>query len=248
MYYYVPFVTSSTERCTSFVITINKSTIFNFSSGVTKRSRPNIAKPRTLAAIFMGNILLSAVLTGILFLTFLFLLFIGLRKRRRKPVYVSLLLLLLSLGAGAWTGYLFASKAYNKIKNVKLDNPFNPRTGSEIYVALFGAPQQNCVQVINKRDQVVPRLDCCIWLEFSTCPYELKRIIAQESYKSSVIAVSDTAAYIPDYSPRPEWFKPAEFGDSIIMLRHYNPDNPNRDQILLFSKDSTHAFYCDMAD
>lgn len=196
----------------------------------------------------MSNILLGAVLTGLLFLTFLFLLFTGLKKRRRKSIYVSLLLLLLALGAGAWTGYLFASKTYDKVKNVKLDNPFDARTGSEIYKALFGAPQQNCVQVINKKDQVVPRLDCCIWLEFSTCPAELKRIISEEPYKMSVVAVSDTAAYIPDYSPRPEWFRPTVMGDSIFMLWHYNPDNPNRNQILLFSRDSTHAFYCDMAD
>jgi integrase/recombinase XerD len=33
-----------------------------------------------------------------------------------------------------------------------------------------------------------------------------------------------------------------------VESKHYNPDNPNRDQILLLSKDSTHAFYCDMAD
>jgi hypothetical protein len=154
----------------------------------------------------------------------------------------------LLLEAGFWTGYIFAGKAYNKVKNVKLDNPFKARTGNEIYTALFGPPEQNCVEVINKMDQTVPRLDSCIWLEFKTCPSEVKRILARSHMKSQVLALADTSRYFPSYSPRPEWFEPAALGDSIILLRHYNPDNPNRDQILLFSKDSTHAFYCDMAD
>jgi hypothetical protein len=196
----------------------------------------------------MGNILLSTVLTGLLFLMFLFLFLTGLRKRRKKPIYISFVILLLTLGTGIWTSYLFATNTYNKVKSVKLDNPFKGRSGSEIYEALFGAPQQNCVQVINKKDQLVPRLDCCIWLEFKSCPTELRRIIAQGEYKKSVMAAKDTTSYIPNYSPRPEWFKPAILGDSIVILQHYNPENPNRDQILFISKDSTRAFYCDMSD
>lgn len=223
--------------------------MFLFKKGLIVNSYSNKnMRISTVGSDFMGNILLGAVLTGLLFLTFLFLLFTGLGKGRKTTIYTSLFLLLVTLGAGVWTGYLFASKAYNKMKNVELDNPFKARTGNEIYEALFGAPQQNCAQVINKRDQVVPRLDCCIWLEFATCPAELRRIIAQEPYKKSVVAATDTLSYIPNYSPRPEWFKPAVLGDSIVKLRHYNPYNPNCDRILLFSKDSTRAFYCDMAD
>jgi hypothetical protein len=196
----------------------------------------------------MGNILLSAVLAGLFFLSFVFLLFSGLRMRRKKFIYISLLLLLFTIGAGIWTGYLFASKAYTRIKNVKHQSPITERTGTEIYQALFGAPELNCVHILNKKDQMIPRLDCCIWLEFTTCPAELRRIIAQQPYKQSQISTADTLAYIPDYSPRPEWFNPALFGDSIIKLQVYNPGNPNRDRLLLFSKDSAHVFYCDMAD
>jgi hypothetical protein len=198
--------------------------------------------------IFMVNILLGSVLTGLLFLTFLYLLVAGLRKRRKRSVYVSVVFLCLTLGTGVFTSYLFVSKAYNKVKNVRVENPFKARTGNEIYTALFGVPEQNCVEVINKMDQIVPRLDCCIWLEFKTCPSEVQRIVAQEPYEKSVLGVADTSRYIPSYSPKPEWFNPAALGDSIILLQHYNPDNPNRDQILLLSKESTHAFYCDMAD
>jgi hypothetical protein len=192
----------------------------------------------------MGNIILGSVLPSVFFISFVYLLFSGLRKRR-KVIYISLLLLLFTIGAGIWTGYLFATKAYTRIKNVKL--PIRERSGNEIYNALFGSPEQTCVNVRNKKDQFIPRLDCCIWLEFTTCSAELRRIIAQQPYNQSLISTADTLA-IPDYSPRPEWFKPALLGDSIISLRNYKSDNPNRDQLLIFSKDSTHVFYCDMAD
>lgn len=150
--------------------------------------------------------------------------------------------------SGLWTGYLLANKTNHKIKNVKIDNPFNARSGYEIYTALFGIPAENCVDVINKMDQIVPRLDCCIWLEFKTCPKELKRIIALEAYQKRELLATDTTSYFPSYGPRPEWFKPNILDDSIIVMQKYNPENPNRDQILIFSKDSTYAFYCDMAD
>jgi hypothetical protein len=196
----------------------------------------------------MKEILLSLMVTGILFLVFLFLLILGIRRRKMKPVYVSIVVLLLTVGAGFWTGLLFVSKAYNRVKKVKIENPLRARTGEEIYTALFRKPAHSCVQVINKMDQVVPRLDCCIWLEFKTCPAELRRIIALAPYRKYVPSVLDTSAYVPDYTPRPGWFNPAILGDSIIALRNNDPDNPNHDEILIFSKDSTHAFYCDMMD
>jgi hypothetical protein len=195
----------------------------------------------------MANILLITSLTGLLFLSFLYLLISGIRKRRNKLIYTSLLVLFCTLGAVAWTGYLFASKAYTRVKNVNL-HLLRERSGREIYQALFGTPEHDCVIVRNKKDQVIPRLDCCIWLEFTTCPDELRRIIAQQQFNQSIISTSDTVAPLPDYNPRPEWFKPKLLGNSINILRHYNSDNPNRDQLLLFSKDSTHVFYCDMAD
>jgi hypothetical protein len=131
---------------------------------------------------------------------------------------------------------IFLPQYIQQSKSAKPDNPFKGRSGSEIYEALFGARQQNCVQVINKKDQVVPRLDCCIWLEFKSCPTELRRIIAQGEYRKSVMAAKDSTSYIPNYSPRPEWFRPAVLGDSIVIWQQYNPEDPNRDQILICFK------------
>jgi hypothetical protein len=82
----------------------------------------------------------------------------------------------------------------------------------------------------------------------SNLPAELNRIIAQHPYKATKFHSSDTLNYLPGYSPRPAWWKPQLLGDSVIVLQDYNSDNPNRDKVLIFAKDSSHAYYCDMAD
>ena len=135
------------------------------------------------------------------------------------------------------------TKTYHKVTNA-----FRPRSGIEIYTALFGQPNDNCVTVTNKKDQVVPRLDCCIWLEFTTCPTELKRVISQYPYKATKHLSADTSSYLPTYSPRPFWWTPQTLGDSITIMQDFNFDNPNRDKVLIFSRDSSHVYYCDMAD
>lgn len=196
----------------------------------------------------MINIIESIVITGSLFIIFCAFLVYGLIRKKRKAIYISIVALIVTFISGIWSVYLFTSKAYKKVSAINIDNPFKPRTGLEIYTALFGKPVENCIIVTNNYDQLVPRLDCCIWLEFKTCPNEIRRISALEPYERNDFPANDSDSYVPTYSPRPEWFKPHILGDSIIVLQKYNTENPNRDQILIFSKDSTHAFYCDMAD
>jgi energy-coupling factor transporter transmembrane protein EcfT len=192
----------------------------------------------------MDKILLLAFIAGLLFLFFLFFILKGLRGKNKKSILISLGFLLFTLIISFWAIYLFVSKAYDKVT----DTFFKPRSGIEIYTALFGNPKDNCVTVTNNLDQLVPRLDCCIWLEFKTCPTELNRIIGKEPYKMTKYFSADTSFYVPAYTPKPFWWRPNLLGDSVTVMQNYNPDNPNRDQILIFSKDSLHAFYCDMAD
>ncbi|MBO9200190.1 MULTISPECIES: hypothetical protein [Niastella] len=194
------------------------------------------------------------ILTIGLFVLFLVLLISGIVKQKRKLIYFSLLALLLSIGGGLYIGVIIAKKAYTVIKDAK--NPFAKRTGLEIYTALFDAPEASCVRVTNSMDQVVPRLDCCIWLEFSTCPGELRRIIDKKQLtpflkegdsRGDVPAKVITEINVPAYGPKPAWFKLQNLGEGCKALRKY-PIDPNHDLILYFSKDSTHALYCDMAD
>jgi hypothetical protein len=192
---------------------------------------------------------------GLIFF-FIVLLFVGIAKKRRKPIYISLIFFLLAIPSGLYTSFLFAQKAYEKIKTTKIENPFKRRTGIEIYTALFDKPETNCVTVINSLDPTIPKVDCCIWLEFTTCPRELARIIADKELKAEETVGrhkggpqdSTVIVDIPDYSPRPDWFAPENLGTGYKTLRKYDPDDPNHDLILYFSKDSTRAYYCDMAE
>lgn len=147
----------------------------------------------------------------------------------------------------AWLSIRLATRAYHTGARVvaSVRRRMAPRTGQEIYVALFGQPATTCVRVLRQQDQVVPRLDCCIWLEFQTCPAELSSIIARDS---AYHAVPYTAGNVPDYGPKPAWWTPEALGPHPLAYRKYRPGNPNRDQLLVFSADSTHAYYCDMAD
>ncbi|OQP48886.1 hypothetical protein [Niastella populi] len=164
------------------------------------------------------------------------LLLLGIVKKSRKAVYFSLLFFLFALCTGIYTGYLFARKAYHVVRTA--ENPLQ-RSGMEIYTALMGKPETNCVTVTNSKDQYVPKLDCCIWLEFTVCPTELKRIIAKQPYRRDSMG-------LPSYGSAPAWFTPQKLGAGAIAL-YYSPD-PNHAYSLYFSKDSTHAYYCDMLD
>ena len=198
----------------------------------------------------MTNPVFPILIGLITFSTSFYLIIKGIRIKSFKKVLEGLGLLSLTFLCFLWLGIIAAGKAYTKgtEKVAKIRKSFEPRTGKEIYIALFGDPVDNCINVINKSDQVVPRLDCCIWLDIELCPLELRRIIALDEYKSSIYDSDDTSGYLPTYSPRPVWWTPNKLNKPIIVLTTYDTDKPNRNKILIFAKDSTHAYYCDMAD
>lgn len=193
---------------------------------------------RTLASCLLG--LAAVLLTGSLLVHRL----IGRRKARIAWAAAALLLGGICFG---WVGLKAARKGYHRGTHAvaRVRQRLAPRTGQELYAAQFGPPLPNCLTVQNYQDQVVPRLDCCIWLEFSCCPAELRRMLARgASYRAATPAAADSLTY----SPRPAWWTPARLGPARRVRRNFAATNPNRDQLLVFSADSTHAYYCDMAD
>src|SRR5438552_19163555 len=120
----------------------------------------------------MKQILLSTIISGLLFIGFLTILVIGLIRKKRRFVFISIAVLFFSICSGSLTAYLFVSKSYNRITNT-----LKPRTGQEIYVALFGTTHNNCVKILDYQDQTIPKIDYAIWLNFESCPEELKRIL-----------------------------------------------------------------------
>lgn len=191
--------------------------------------------------------LICFLIAGVLFITAIAFFIAGIVKKRRGYIYTALISLLLAGGAGLYGGILVANSVYVAVKEGR--NPLK-RSGLEMYTALFDKPVDTCLHVLNAKDQYIPKIDCCMWLEFTSCPAELNRIIAQQKYKVAHVADLDAPNdYVPsNLSPRPTWFNPKTLGDSMHILRKFNYDDPNHDLILYFSADSTHAFYIDMAE
>jgi hypothetical protein len=121
----------------------------------------------------------------------------------------------------------------------------SPKTPEEIYSILFNQPLENCVSIKNTKDQLLPVLDCCIWMEIQLCPAELNRIIQQKKYELTVYTSKDSLNLSNSFPDRPSWWNPALLQDTICKLR-YSTD-PKKVQTLFFGSDSSQVFLCDMA-
>jgi len=120
-----------------------------------------------------------------------------------------------------------------------------PKSAEEVYSLLFKQPADRCLTVINFKDQFIPKIDCCIWMELNVCPKEFLRIINLKKYQETILTRSDSAIFLQSYSDRPAWWTPQNLGDSLTKLNIiFNEDN---EQSLFFGKDSIHIYLCDKA-
>ncbi len=189
----------------------------------------------------MKTIIFLAILTILLFIGFLILLIIGLVKKRKSLIFSSIFILVISLGLGGWTGITITKKSFNKVKE-----SLKPRTGKEIYIALFGKPTSDCVKVLNKLDQEFPVIDYAIWLHFETCPSELKRILLQHDYSYSKLSTTGWSGDIPA-GENIDWFNPKSIGDTVLVFE-YSKDDYGNIQTLWASLDSTIVYCRDIND
>jgi hypothetical protein len=187
------------------------------------------------------------IVTIVSFLLATFFILRGVKQKSVNFIIIAVLCLAISIGSIVWMGVLAYRSFSNKVKK-EMNEHLKPRTGREAYVALFGEPVDSCLKVLNLKDQIVPRLDCCIWLEFETCPSELKRVLAQKTYATKSITSFDQSKYASNQSQAPAWWKPDVLGRNFTECLHENETAPGAYQVLFFAKDSSHAFYCDLAD
>jgi hypothetical protein len=121
----------------------------------------------------------------------------------------------------------------------------SPRSPIEIYTLLFKKPLDSCVAVVNIKDQQIPVIDCCIWMEVKLCPAELIRIVNSKKYEKSVYSRSDSLSFLQNYSGRPTWWSPQNLGDSLVKL-NIKFDQENQ-QSIFFGSESSHIYICDQA-
>lgn len=187
----------------------------------------------------MKEIITLSIISGLTFIGFAIALFLGILKKSKKLVIIAVGIFVLFVGIGSWTGYKFFNKSYNTITNM-----FKPRTGEEIYTALFGKPKYKCLKIINYTDQVAPKIDYAIWLHFKTCPDELKRILSLSKFTREL---RSTKTWMDDFTPRKDWFKPETMGDSVVVYKN-SKDGSRNGQTIYTSLDSTKVFCVDIAD
>ncbi len=122
----------------------------------------------------MQELFPQIITAGIVFIFFLVSVVLTMTTKKKIFTIISLIALFGFLGLAGWTGYQVALKSVNQ-----LTKSLRPRSGEEIYEALFGADENGCVTVLNSQDQSIPRNNYATWIEFETCPDELQSILSK---------------------------------------------------------------------
>jgi len=188
----------------------------------------------------MEEILLWGLAVGLLLITFLIILIVSMVRKSKRLTFISLAILIFAVCSAGWTAYLLTSKSYRKVSDM-----LKPRTGVEIYTALFGMSDNQCVEVLNHQDQVVPKIDYAIWLHFKTCRDELQRVLSLHDFDVEKKSTNNLQSY--GLADNDNWFKPEALGDTIFVFR-YKKDQFGKGQTIYSSLDSTEAFCIDVAD
>jgi hypothetical protein len=142
---------------------------------------------------------------------------------------------------------LFLYTGTNKIKSdiSRLIENSRQKKAEEVYALLFKKSVDNSLKIINFKDQVIPKIDCCIWMEVKLSPTELGRVIHLKKYKEAKLTKSDSLDFLASFGDRPKWWTPQILGDSVFKLNiKFDQDN---EQTLFFSNDSSHIYLCDQA-
>jgi hypothetical protein len=188
----------------------------------------------------LTTVLLAAIIIILLF----FILLVSIKPSlisKNNVIGIFSFLILTGLAVFLFSGTRDFSHDIGKI--IKKSGPKSPET---IYSILFGMPADNCVTTINLKDQVVPILDCCIWIELNLCPNELERILETKKFEVSSYSAADSVNFASSFSDKPAWWNPQNLGDSILKFTFKR--DQNHVQTIFSGTDSTHVFICDLAN
>lgn len=189
-----------------------------------------------IAALGFFGWLVAAVICG---LATLVLALVAIRQRNMRPFWFSLLFLAITSGCGMMAVYRIAAGVHSRVEEA-----LKPRSGLEIYEALFGQPVGDCLHVTHQRDQIIPKLDTGISLRMRTCPVEMARILGQFEYTAERMASGDARSTAPDDQGD---FSPALLGDTVLSF--YREMDAGRNwRWIHCSRDSSEAIVLDVLD
>ena len=185
----------------------------------------------------------TILLASLIICLLLFLIYVAFNPKKFSKRRNLLIITIFSLGIVSLFFFTGFKKLNSDISRIIRNS--SPKTSDEVYSLLFKKPIDSCMTTINFKDQVIPKLDCCIWMEVKLCPTELTRIIKLKNYQSSVYSKSDSLNLLKPFSDKPIWWTPQVLGDTIIKLNiRFNDDSQ---QTLFFGRDSSHVYLCDQA-
>ena len=189
----------------------------------------------------MKELITWIIISGLLFSGFVITIGIGLVKQNKKLVIISVAVFFLCCITSGVTIYKFVTKSY-----VKISGYLKPRSGTEIYNALFGKPEKTaCLDIIEFQDQVIPKIDYAIWLHFKTCPAELKRIVSLKAFHVKKTSIKDISIQKPGEGSH--WFKPELLGDTVLVYR-YKKDSAGGEQTLYSNLAETEVYCMDASE
>jgi hypothetical protein len=185
------------------------------------------------------TILLAFLVLG--FIIFLLYALIKWNKLSQKKILLALSVMLIAIIS------IFFYTGFKKINAdiSRIIHNSGAKSPTEIYTLLFKKPLDSCLIVVNLKDQVIPKVDCCIWMEVKLCPAELNRIANLKKYDKSVYSKSDSLSFLQAFGDRPKWWSPQHLGDSLTKL--FIKFNQEDQQYIFFGSDSSHAYICDQA-
>ncbi len=189
----------------------------------------------------MRELTILTIVSGLAFLLFLVILIWGLTRKNKRLKLLALFVFVAFIGLSGWTAYMFISKTY-----LKVTESLRPRNGDEIYDALFGQRQTDCIKILHYQDQVVPKIDYAIWLHFESCPNEVKRILSIHKFEGGELPTANWDGKIP-YGESLDWFNPTTLGDTILVYE-YSTDDSRNIQTIWTNLDSTKVFVRDILD
>ena len=183
---------------------------------------------------------------GVAFLASIIIFLIGISKKKRMIMLFSVGVFLLSAVFAIIAISSFTKKTYKAVKDLREgpDGLVKPRTGDQIYDAILGKKESDCVTVFNHKDQVIPLIDKAILLHVNTCPEEMQRILARRYYEADFIS-SESLTDKPTNDSL-AWFNPKSLGDSINVYLYISP-NSNNSQTIWTNREETEAFVSDVA-
>jgi hypothetical protein len=189
----------------------------------------------------MKEIILLTLLSGLSFFLFLTILIIRLKKKNRLYKSLSVISFFVFVLLVIWTVITFLRKSYTTVNEI-----LKPRSGKEIYEALFEESKPACVKIIHFQDQVIPKIDYAIWMHLETCPKAMESILSKKLYHLERIKSSTDNLDI-SLTENQDWFNLKTLGDSMLIFE-YSSENRRNIQTIWSNMDSTEVFIRDIYD